>query len=178
MSQFTGHKGGITTLNWGPYALKHNPEEASPLRFITGGTDGLVKYWAFNEETKKFVEEILTSRPGWIKDVAFAHHNAMGLTLLAGYNGTEEGKDTVAVCGEKTGVSVLRRLEDSWEEYKLPMQKMQAIKVSWNVDSYELVVGFEDGSSAVAEEMEPGRWDFSSEFADNEMPPVEEAKSS
>jgi hypothetical protein len=46
------------------------------------------------------------------------------------------------------------------------------------VDSYELVVGFEDGSSEVAEEVTAGKWDFSSEFADKERPPVEEAKSS
>ncbi len=133
-----------------------------PMRFISGATDGLVKYWTFSNETKKFAEETVAARADWIKDVAFAQHNTMGLALPVGYYGPEEGNDTIAVCGEKSGVSVLRRSEEKWEECKLAQGEKQAVRLSWSADGGELSVAYEDGTVAVAEENEPGKWDFAS----------------
>lgn len=129
-----------------------------PMRFISGGCDGLVKFWAFNNETKKFDEEVITTRTDWIKDVSFAQFNTMGLTLPADYHNEEEECDLVAICAEKNALAVLRRKKEKWEEYKFPPAKAQPLKLSWNVDGNSLAVSYDDNTVQVFEEMTEGKW--------------------
>ncbi len=171
--QFTGHKTGVTCISWAPYAFKRaenlplgqqassaeeRKEEPLPMRFASGGTDGLVKYWVLSPETRKFTEEIIVARPEWIKDVAFTQHNTMGISVTA-VSLAEETTDTLAVCSEKAGVSILKQVEERWEEFKLPPQKAAPTKVSWGVDGEQLAVAYEDGTTKIYEEKEPGKWD-------------------
>lgn len=135
------------------------------MRFVSGGCDGLVKYWVYSAEARKFVEEIIASRTEWIRDVAFAQYNTMGLALPAGYYGPEETCDTLALCAEKSGVAIMRKTEDKWEEFRLPPHKALSVKLSWNVDGNNLAVMYEDGSAKVFEEVEAGKWEATADVA-------------
>jgi len=132
------------------------------MRFISGGTDGLVKYWTYSEEARKFVEETLTYRPDWIKDAVFAQHNTMGLSLATGFYGDDELADTIAVCGEKTGPSILKKVGEKWEEYKLPPRKGSCVKASWSIDGNALSIAYDDNAVQIFEEVSPGKWDLTS----------------
>ena len=171
--QFAAHKAGITCIGWAPYTVKkgdnlplgqqansaeERKEEPLPMRFASGGIDGVIKFWTFNHESRKFEEEIILARPEWIKDLAFAQQNTMGISL-AGYSGIEDSSDTLAICSDKTGVAILSKEGDKWEEYRLPMHKAAATKVGWGVDRSNLAVAYEDGSTKTFEEKEHGKWD-------------------
>jgi len=171
--QFEGHKAGITCLSWAPYIIKKSEhailgqqassaeerkEEPLPMRFATGGTDGLVKYWTYNAETGNFAGEVLFTRSEWIKDLAFADHNSMGLNI-SGYSCIDDLYDTLAVCSEKEGVLVLTKNEENWEEYKLPTYKAAPLKLSWGMDGNCLVVMYDDGASIIYEEKDKGKWE-------------------
>ena len=108
------------------------------MRFASGGCDGLVKFWTFNNATKKFDEEVVTTRADWIKDVAFAQFSTMGLE--GDYKNSESECDLIAMCSEKNSVAVLRKKKEGWNEFELQPGKAQPLRLSWNVDGNSLAV--------------------------------------
>eukprot|EP00826_Nyctotherus_ovalis_P045020 TRINITY_DN4923_c0_g1_i5.p2 TRINITY_DN4923_c0_g1~~TRINITY_DN4923_c0_g1_i5.p2 ORF type:complete len:134 (+),score=12.79 TRINITY_DN4923_c0_g1_i5:771-1172(+) len=126
-----------------------------PLRFVSGGTDGLVKHWTLNFEQQKFVPETILARPEWIRDIAFLHPDSMGL-----FNPEWEVRlpDTLAVCSDRMGTTILRKTTE-WEKFVLPPETTSAAKLTWAVDVSNLSVMYEDGTVKMYEETTLGKWE-------------------
>ena len=145
------------------------------MRFVSGGSDGLIKYWTYNTGTKKFDEAVIMGYGDWIRDVSFAQFNTMGLTLASEYYGASDMYDTIAICTEKGTASVLRMEGSEWKEYKLAPSKASPTKLSWGVDGNNLAISYEDNSVQVFEEVSAGKWEVCSQVS-NEAPKPEENK--
>jgi hypothetical protein len=134
------------------------------MRFVSGGSDGLVKYWTYNSRMNKFSSEVILSRDDWIRDVSFARENSLGIGFSDWAGGNEE---TLAIVSENMGGLIMRRKATGWETFELPMQTTSAVRIAWDSDTTELSVIYQDGSTKAFEEEEPGRW---KEIEENDNP--------
>ncbi|GAA5835269.1 hypothetical protein JCM11251_006665 [Rhodosporidiobolus azoricus] len=100
-SLFPAHTLGVTSISWAPAvaigALTTPSQAQAPgqeaeglqqvKRFATGGCDGLVKIWAWNDQTKEWapdpVEHALQGHQDWVRDVAWAPSVGVGKAYLA-----------------------------------------------------------------------------------------------
>ncbi|TNY21848.1 protein transporter SEC13 [Rhodotorula diobovata] len=111
-SLFPAHALGVTSVSWAPAvgigALTHAGAASGAgagaaaaaaaaaeghealqqvKRFATGGCDGLVKVWAWNDQTKEWApdstEHVLSGHADWVRDVAWAPSVGVGKAYLA-----------------------------------------------------------------------------------------------
>ena len=122
------------------------------MRFASGGSDGLVKYWIFNNQAHKFINSILDSRTEWIRDLAFAQANC---TVL---EGIENSQELLAITSDIEGVKILRKENHNWTQPSMEPSKIIAEKISWGIDTNDLSVLLKDGSSKVYKENKAGVW--------------------
>ncbi|KAL1953481.1 hypothetical protein VTO42DRAFT_2777 [Malbranchea cinnamomea] len=75
---FHAHGMGVNSVSWAPAVAAGSLASAGvgpgPLRrFVTGGSDNLVKIWEFNPETKTYsVSKVLEGHTDWVRDVAWS----------------------------------------------------------------------------------------------------------
>eukprot|EP00826_Nyctotherus_ovalis_P052575 TRINITY_DN6694_c0_g1_i2.p3 TRINITY_DN6694_c0_g1~~TRINITY_DN6694_c0_g1_i2.p3 ORF type:complete len:135 (-),score=34.91 TRINITY_DN6694_c0_g1_i2:168-572(-) len=124
------------------------------MRFASGGSDGLVKYWTYNAHVNKFASETILTANDWVRDLSFAHSESLG-TALADWAGNS--KETLAVVTEGSSGIVMRRTAKGWTSFELPVQN-GAAKISWDTDTSDLAVVYLDGTTKTFEEDEPGVW--------------------
>ena len=122
------------------------------MRFASGGSDGLVKYWIFNNQAHKFINSILDSRTEWIRNLAFAQANC---TVL---EGIENSQELLAITSDIEGVKILRKENHNWTQSSMEPSEIIAEKISWGIDTNDLSVLLKDGSSKVYKENEVGVW--------------------
>jgi len=125
------------------------------MRFVSGGSDGLVKYWTYNSRINKFSSEIILSSGYWIQDVSFARANSLGVAL-SDWAGADE--ETLAIVAENMGGLIMRKKATEWETFELPMESTPAVKITWDTDTTDLSVIYQDGSTKAFEEEESGKW--------------------
>jgi protein transport protein SEC13 len=54
------------------------------MRFVSGGSDNLVKVWTYNEFYQKFEDEILPEmHKDWVRDVAWSHSLTLPCDMIA-----------------------------------------------------------------------------------------------
>jgi WD40 repeat protein len=140
-----------------------------PMKFISGGCDGLVKLWTYSKENNIFTEEVLASYNGWVKDVAFAHCNISWLSIPKGYFAEPELSDTFAVCTEEKMVIIFRKKDEKWIEYNLKNQPSLPVKLSWSPNGHSLAVAYVDGKNQIYEEITGGNWEVVSIQQDEQI---------
>ncbi|GJN91584.1 hypothetical protein Rhopal_004607-T1 [Rhodotorula paludigena] len=192
-SLFPAHALGVTSVSWAPAvgigALSHAntgaPEGQEALlqvkRFATGGCDGLVKVWAWNEQTKEWapdpVEHVLSGHTDWVRDVAWAPSVGVGKAYLA-----SAGQDkAVLVWTQPDARSAWTRtqLDPSGTPAALPQQQQgqqgqqQPVegkfgdvvwRVSWSVAGNVLAVSSGDGKVSLWKENLKGVFENVSEL--------------
>lgn len=80
-SVFPAHGTGANAISWAPAVLADS-STASPIsiqkRFVTGGSDNLIRIWVFDEIAKKWQEEeVLRGHDDWVRDVAWAPNTGL-----------------------------------------------------------------------------------------------------
>jgi len=85
-SIFPAHGTGANAVSWAPSVLSttsnpSNPSKSSSStaqlimqkRFVSAGSDNLIRIWSFDEEGKKWAEdEVIKAHEDWVRDVAWA----------------------------------------------------------------------------------------------------------
>ncbi|GAA5914210.1 hypothetical protein JCM8208_001519 [Rhodotorula glutinis] len=198
-SLFPAHAQGVTSVSWAPAvgigALTSAGGGAPPAggagqgegqealqqvkRFATGGCDGLVKIWAFNDSTKEWApdasEHVLSGHSDWVRDVAWAPSVGVGKAYLA-----SAGQDkAVCVWTQQDARSAWTRavLDPSGTDAAPQAQGQQQAqqgegrfgdvvwRVSWSVAGNVLAVSSGDGKVSLWKENLKGVFENVSEMA-------------
>ncbi|KAL2369887.1 protein transporter SEC13 [Blastomyces gilchristii SLH14081] len=75
---FHAHGMGVNSVSWAPAAspgsiISATPSAGQLRRFVTGGSDNLVKIWEYNAENKAYtVTKVLEGHTDWVRDVAWS----------------------------------------------------------------------------------------------------------
>ncbi|GAA5850257.1 hypothetical protein JCM8547_001063 [Rhodosporidiobolus lusitaniae] len=192
-SLFPAHSLGVTSVTWAPavgIGALTNPgtggqpgQEQEALqqvkRFVTGGCDGLVKIWAWNDQTKEWspdpVEHALQGHQDWVRDVAWAPSVGVGKAYLA-----SAGQDkTVYIWTQSDS-------RGAWSRVALEPTSQQPAaatggaappaaeagkfadavwRVSWSVAGNVLAVSSGDGKVTLWKENIKGKWEEVSELS-------------
>ncbi|BGP12714.1 hypothetical protein JCM10213_008852 [Rhodosporidiobolus nylandii] len=183
-SLFPAHSLGVTSVSWapavgigaltGPNGQGAGEEQLQQVRrFATGGCDGLVKIWGWNDQTKEWapdpVEHALQGHQDWVRDVAWAPSVGVGKAYLA-----SAGQDKTVYIWTQTDP------RGAWSRVALePSPSPPAAgqppasgdgkfadavwRVSWSVAGNVLAVSSGDGKVSLWKENIKGTWEEVSE---------------
>lgn len=77
-SVFAAHGTGANAISWAPSA------GGAGKRFVSAGSDNLIKIWAWDDEAKKWAEEeTIREHEDWVRDVAWAPNIGLPGTYIA-----------------------------------------------------------------------------------------------
>ncbi|GAA5976766.1 hypothetical protein JCM11641_000865 [Rhodosporidiobolus odoratus] len=187
-SLFPAHPLGVTSVSWAPAvgigALTGAGQGEEGIqqvrRFATGGCDGVVKIWGWNDQTKEWcpdpVEHALQGHQDWVRDVAWAPSVGVGKAYLA-----SAGQDKTVYIWTQTSPSgpwsrVALSPSPSPSPAAQPGQPPAAPqsegkfgdvvwRVSWSVAGNVLAVSSGDGKVSLWKENIKGTWEEVSELA-------------
>jgi len=80
-SIFPAHGTGANAVSWAPSVLAASfgpsstkgSQLVNQRRFVSAGSDNLIRIWAFNEQEKKWMEEeVISGHSDWVRDVSWA----------------------------------------------------------------------------------------------------------
>lgn len=119
--------------------------DASPLpsrRFATGGCDGNVKIWGWNDQTKTWAPDaaqpVLEGHTDWVRDVAWAPSVGVGRGYLA-----SAGQDKTVFLWTQDSP------QGAWNRSALPTFADVVWRVSWSVAGNVLAVSSGQSSARV-----------------------------
>lgn len=123
------HNSEVNSISWGP-ALQPidfqemdngSREDLAPMRFISGGNDGVLKVWvSHNNNIAGFEYKEIESKQVPIRDVAWMNY--------VGYS-----YDTIGVSREDGSITIWKqKMNDPWEITKEINIKKNGIKLSWS----------------------------------------------
>ncbi|KAJ5683221.1 hypothetical protein N7462_006386 [Penicillium macrosclerotiorum] len=75
---FHAHGMGVNSISWAPAAfagslISSNPGPSQQRRFVTGGSDNLIKIWDYSPESKTYnLTQTLEGHSDWVRDVAWS----------------------------------------------------------------------------------------------------------
>jgi protein transport protein SEC13 len=147
---------GCNSISWAPFgshdALRpqagagaaDGANSLSARRFVTGSCDSLVRFWRFDESTRKWTEEAKAANPhtDWVRDTAWAP----GISLP--YN-------LVASCSEDKTVMIWKDNgpDGKWVPTPLPRFEQPVWRVSWSVTGNVLAVSSGNPSQPATHEV-------------------------
>jgi len=76
VSIFPAHGTGANAVSWAPSVISSTETQPSLVpqkRFVSAGSDNLIRIWNFDGEAKKWTEEeVIRGHEDWVRDVAWA----------------------------------------------------------------------------------------------------------
>eukprot|EP01059_Diplonema_ambulator_P035289 TRINITY_DN8245_c0_g1_i3.p1 TRINITY_DN8245_c0_g1~~TRINITY_DN8245_c0_g1_i3.p1 ORF type:complete len:312 (+),score=82.73 TRINITY_DN8245_c0_g1_i3:44-979(+) len=164
-SSFVAHTGGVTGVSWAPFLSSGTliqPQVqlqnlTSNKRFVTGGCDGQLRIWSFNNHAMKWETAAMLSehsRNGVvaIRDVQWASN--CGLPF-----------DYIASCADDKCVLVWRQEmpDKAWKHRVAYDSDVTPCRLSWSLAGTILAVSFEDQTVKLLKEDTAGDWKVTSD---------------
>ncbi|KAI9673799.1 MAG: GTPase-activating protein S13 [Trizodia sp. TS-e1964] len=149
---FPAHGIGANAVSWAPSmtpgALVSSGQPISSLRrFVTGGSDNLVKIWDWNNETKVYTQiNTLEGHTDWVRDVAWAP------TILQ--------KSYIASASQDKTVRIWTS-DPVQPEWKFEVLEFDTVvwRVSWSLSGNVLAVSGGDNKVSLWKENLKGEWE-------------------
>jgi protein transport protein SEC13 len=151
---FSAHVIGCNAVSWAPATTPGSlVQTAAPVapttqrKFVTGGSDNLVKIWCFNPDSKTYTEEItLEGHQDWVRDVAWAPS-----ILPKSYIATASQDKCVIIWTADSP-------EGPWSKKVLQMDAV-VWRVSWSLSGNVLAVSGGDNKVTLWKETLKGEWE-------------------
>ncbi|KAL8780707.1 MAG: hypothetical protein Q9213_006353 [Squamulea squamosa] len=151
--KFPAHGMGVNAVSWAPAMVpgslvSSKPEVGAQRRFVTGGSDCLVKIWDWNREDNTYTPTLsLTGHTDWVRDVAWAP------TVLQ--------KSYIASASQDKTVRIWTSDPAHPNEWKSTVLNFEAVlwRVSWSLSGNVLAVSGGDNKVSLWKENLKGEWD-------------------
>ncbi|ORY33379.1 WD40-repeat-containing domain protein [Naematelia encephala] len=169
---FPAHGTGANAVSWAPpvtsvdsttLKTQGNATLVSQKRFVSAGSDNVVRIWAYDEDAKKWLEdEALSGHDDWVRDVAWAPN--IGLPGM--YIASASQDRTVLVHSRSSpsaawsSVALLPNTPDSSD----PHFPDAVWRVSWSLAGNILAVSCGDGKVSLWKENVGKGWECVSDF--------------
>ncbi|WVW86316.1 protein transporter SEC13 [Kwoniella bestiolae CBS 10118] len=174
VSIFPAHGTGANAISWAPSVVSNanatsgrtqGQSSISPQkRFVTAGSDNLIRIWGYDEEAKKWTEEeVIKGHEDWVRDVAWAPN--IGLPGM--YIASASQDRTVLIHTRPSPSSpwsstpLLPSLPNSQD----PHFPDAVWRVSWSLAGNILAVSCGDGKVSLWKEGVGQGWECVSDFA-------------
>ncbi|KAI9814489.1 MAG: GTPase-activating protein S13 [Thelocarpon impressellum] len=150
---FPAHGIGANAVSWAPASspgslVSSAPPTAALRRFVTGGSDNLVKIWDWNPELKSYAPSLtLTGHTDWVRDVAWSPS-----ILSKSYIASASQDKTVRIWTSDPA----RPLD--WTAAVLPFDAV-VWRVSWSLSGNVLAVSGGDNKVSLWKETLKGEWE-------------------
>lgn len=158
---FPAHGLGVNSVSWAPAVLPGQLTSAQTpgkqpepqRRFVTGGSDNLVKIWGFNTTTATY-ENVCTLRghTDWVRDVAWSP-----TPLSKQYIASASQDKTVRVWTLPSGSDVADA--SAWKEEQIELDVV-VWRVSWSMAGNVLAVSGGDNRVSLWKEKLKGGWEL------------------
>ncbi|KAH8916699.1 WD40 repeat-like protein [Atractiella rhizophila] len=164
---FPAHTIGANAVSWAPATPSGSlvPSTAPRLqnqastvtkirRFASGGCDGMVKLWAWREDSKSWAEEdVLEGHSDWVRDVAWAPNIGLPKSYIA-----TAGQDKQVIIWTQDSPKA------AWSKTHLQVGNSNQFpdvvwRVSWSVAGNVLAVASGDGKVTLWKEDLKGKWE-------------------
>ncbi|MCJ1483519.1 GTPase-activating protein S13, partial [Schaereria dolodes] len=150
---FAAHGAGVNSVSWAPSSVpgslvSSKVEAGAVRRFVTGGSDCLVKIWDWSPDQKTYTPTLtLSGHTDWVRDVAFAP------TLLQ--------KSYIASASQDKTVRIWTSDALHPNEWKSTVLNFEAVlwRVSWSLSGNVLAVSGGDNKVSLWKENMKGEWD-------------------
>ncbi|KAL9131243.1 MAG: hypothetical protein Q9217_000785 [Psora testacea] len=150
---FEAHGAGVNAVSWAPAIapgglVSSKPDLGVKRRFVTGGSDCLVKIWDYNPQEKTYTPNIsLSGHTDWVRDVAWSP-----TTILS--------KSYIASCSQDKTVRIWTSTPENPNEWKATVLNFDAVlwRVSWSLSGNVLAVSGGDNRVSLWKEDLMGEW--------------------
>lgn len=149
---FHAHAIGVTSGSWAPVSSN---KDGSPLqrRFVTGGSDELVRIWVYREESDSYeLEHELKGHSDWVRDVSWSPS-----VLVRSYIASASQDRTVLIWSQDN--------DGKWQKQQLTEDKFPDVcwRVSWSLSGNILAVSGGDNKVTLWKENLQGKWESAGE---------------
>jgi len=165
-TRFAAHNVGVNAVSWAPAAAPsslltaNSSAHVGPAsrRLVSGGSDKLVKIWAYNDAANRWnEEEVLRGHGDWVRDVSWAP--SIGLPA-----------QIIASCSQDCTVTIWTQEDPSSTWTSKPLHKFPDVvwRVSWSVTGNILAVASGDNRVSLWKEGVDGEWKQIQSIDENE----------
>ncbi|TFA98136.1 hypothetical protein CCMA1212_010132 [Trichoderma ghanense] len=153
---FPAHGLGVNSVSWAPATTPGSIVSSTPgpgatgnRRFVTGGSDNLIKIWAFDPASQSYKQEgeALTGHSDWVRDVAWSP------TVLQ--------KSYIASASQDKTVRIWTSDQPSGGQWASKVLNFEAPvwRVSWSLSGNVLAVSCADNKVSLWQENLRGEWE-------------------
>ncbi|KAF8473962.1 WD40-repeat-containing domain protein [Kalaharituber pfeilii] len=158
---FQAHAIGCNAVAWAPATSPGSivqttgsaPSAGGVRRFVTGGSDNLVKIWIWNPEVGQYLEEAtLEGHSDWVRDVAWAP------SILPKSYIASASQDKTVIIWTSTVAATGEASSSVWQKKVLQFDSV-VWRVSWSLSGNALAVSGGDNKVTVWKENLKGEWE-------------------
>lgn len=153
---FTAHAAGVNAASWAPPTVSRSLVQTTVTgqgqenkRFVSGGSDNLVKIWKFDVESNTYVvESELKGHEDWVRDVAWSP-SVLSKSYIA-----SASQDRTVIIWTQEG-------DGPWKKKLLRDEKFPDVvwRVSWSLSGNVLAVSGGDNKVTLWKENLKGEWE-------------------